>query len=283
MRGYGDESRIIRFLYGTVPGRMILKPLVSSGASRLAGWFLSSSFSKRMIPGFISKHNIDMTGMVVPCGGYSSFNDFFTRRRLRKQDRPLQGQMICPCDGLLSAVHIEDNTELTIKGSSYRTRQLLEDELLAEAFRGGVALIFRLTPQHYHRYCYCVDGEVLLEKRIDGELHCVRPIALETVPVFIRNSREYQVIRTESGHTLVQMEVGALLVGKISNHHVQAGEKVQAGQEKGFFEFGGSTIILLLTKGSAGSRYDRLIDRTEERPVRMGERITHETAAQAVL
>ena len=191
--------------------------------------------------------------------------------------------MICPCDGLLSAVHIEDNTELTIKGSSYRTRQLLEDELLAEAFRGGVALIFRLTPQHYHRYCYCVDGEVLFEKRIDGELHCVRPIALETVPVFIRNSREYQVIRTESGHTLVQMEVGALLVGKISNHHVQAGEKVQAGQEKGFFEFGGSTIILLLTKGSAGSRYDRLIGRTEELPVRMGERITHKTAAQAAL
>ena len=39
------------------------------------------------------------------------------------------------------------------------------------------------------------------------------------------------------------MEVGALLVGKIVNLHQRA--EVKRGQEKGFFQFGGSTVVLL--------------------------------------
>ena len=43
---------------------------------------------------------------------------------------------------------------------------------------------------------------------------------------------------------VVQVEVGALMVGKIKNHHGKG--KVTRGGEKGMFLFGGSTIILLL-------------------------------------
>lgn len=42
------------------------------------------------------------------------------------------------------------------------------------------------------------------------------------------------------------MEIGALLVGKIYNHI--SGCKVIKGQEKGYFEFGGSTIVILVEK-----------------------------------
>jgi phosphatidylserine decarboxylase len=45
------------------------------------------------------------------------------------------------------------------------------------------------------------------------------------------------------------MEVGALLVGKIVNHHGPAA--VRRGQEKGYFQFGGSTVVLLLKKDTA--------------------------------
>ena len=46
------------------------------------------------------------------------------------------------------------------------------------------------------------------------------------------------------------MEVGAMLVGRISNHPFPgAARYVEAGEEKGYFEYGGSTIILLFEKG----------------------------------
>ena len=135
-------------------------------------------------------------------------------------------------------------------------------------------MIFRLTPQHYHRYCYSADGTVLHSRRIDGKLHCVRPIALETVPVFAENSREYQVIRTTQRKYMVQMEIGALLVGRISNHSNPEGiSEVYAGEEKGFFEFGGSTIVLLFERDMLHLDYDLFSENFDdcEIPVHMGQ------------
>ena len=112
---------------------------------------------------------------------------------------------------------IEKDSEFTIKHTRYSVEDLLQDKSLAARFEGGKALVFRLTPANYHRYCYPAEGRVLSEKKIPGVLHCVRPVALCSVPVFAQNSREYQVIRTERFGTMVQMEIGALLVGKITN------------------------------------------------------------------
>ena len=71
---------------------------------------------------------------------------------------------------------------------------------------------------------------------------------------------------------LVQMEVGALLVGKISNKHYVRGEEISAGQEKGFFEYGGSSIVVLtklrLDMNKIRSRRDGLYGGI---PVKMGE------------
>lgn len=107
-------------------------------------------------------------------------------------------------------------------------------------------MIFRLTPQHYHRYCYVCDGMKVISKRIEGKLHCVRPVAYTTAPVFVENSREYTEIESSYWGRVIQMEIGALLVGKIHNH--TSGSKVIKGQEKGYFEFGGSTIVILIEK-----------------------------------
>ena len=42
------------------------------------------------------------------------------------------------------------------------------------------------------------------------------------------------------------VEVGALLVGKIKN--IITTGKIKKGEEKGYFEYGGSTIVLLFEK-----------------------------------
>ena len=64
--------------------------------------------------------------------------------------------------------------------------------------------------------------------------------------MYVQNSREWARIRTEHFGEIVQMEIGALLVGRIVNEPISAGDRVHRGQEKGRFEFGGSTIVLLL-------------------------------------
>ena len=67
--------------------------------------------------------------------------------------------------------------------------------------------------------------------------------------------------------------VGALLVGRIQNH--TPGDMVRRGEEKGLFEFGGSTVIVLLEKGFAQIDPDILKNSGagEETLVKMGERI----------
>ncbi len=245
------DSAALWFLYRTIPGRAILKVLVHPRVSNVAGAFLSCRASRCLVPYYIRRHHIDMRDICVPKGGFRSFNDFFTRKRKHTAFQELPGCLYSPCDGLLSWTKITDGAEFAIKHTRYALADLLKDDALAKQFQGGLALIFRLTPAHYHRYCYAASGSIVCQKKINGVLHCVRPVALRTYPVFVQNSREYQVIRSEKCGALVQMEIGALLVGRIHNRPLSAEKvRVRAGMEKGYFAFGGSTIVLLIPKGT---------------------------------
>ena len=118
-----------------------------------------------------------------------------------------------------------------------------------------------------------MSGEKGENRFIKGTLHTVRPIALRKSPVFVENCREYTVIESERFGAVAQIEVGAMLVGKIKNHH--GAKKVSRGEEKGTFLYGGSTIILLLQKDGA-SIPAALFETTRnglETPVKMGEAI----------
>ena len=268
-------DKLSLLLYRTVPGRCLLKVLVSPGVSRLGGKVLSSDISRRIVPWYISKYGIKMSDIEIPADGFSSFNEFFTRKRKDVAlPKSMENHLFWPCDGLLSVTQIRADSCFRLKGMPYSLRRLLNDERLSSFLQGGTALIFRLTPQHYHRYCYSADGTVLHSRRIEGKLHCVRPVALETVPVFAENSREYQVIRTTQQKYMVQMEIGALLVGRISNHPIPKGVcNVYAGEEKGCFEFGGSTIVLLFEKDMLHLDYDLFNEHCSghETPVHMGQ------------
>ena len=72
----------------------------------------------------------------------------------------------------------------------------------------------------------------------------------------------------------VQAEVGAMLVGRIVNNDPGPGP-VRRGEEKGRFEYGGSTVLVLLKENAAVLREDimRASAAGIETPVRLGERI----------
>ena len=241
------ESKLLRFLYHTVPGRVLLKVVTSPIISKIGGAYMNSKRSVRHIKKFIKKNNINMDEYHIE--DWKSFDQFFTRR-IRSKCRPVdkaEDAFVSPCDGRLSVYDINDDTTFEIKGSHYTVESLLMDDKRAKDFAGGKALIFRLCVDDYHRYGYPADGRILYLLNVKGKLHTVRPIALEKYPVFIRNARDITLMQTKNFDTIAQIEVGALMIGKIENH--KAGGPVDKGTEKGMFHYGGSTIVILVKKG----------------------------------
>lgn len=265
------ESKSLHFLYRTAVGRLCLRILIARWISRLCGAFLDSRLSKPLIKRFVKNNDIDLSQF--DSDNFGCFNDCFCRK-IKDGLRPFpedDSVLFSPSDGLLSAYRVKADTVIPVKQSEYTLSSLLQDESLAERYRDGVCLVFRLCVTHYHRYCYPVSGVKGENIFIKGRLHTVRPIALESRPVFVENCREYTVIETEQFGSVLQMEVGAMLVGKIRNHHGIGG--VTRGSEKGMFLYGGSTIILLLEKDKTqiAERFFEATANNKETPVIMGE------------
>ena len=271
-----NKKGALHFLYNTVVGRFILKLLTARWLSKLCGAFLSCRLSKPLIKSFVNNNGIDLKD--YKSDNFTCFNDCFCREikpELRPKDKE-KINLISPCDGLLSAYKITDDTVLPIKQSHYTISELLGGDEICKKYKDGICLVFRLCVDHYHRYCY-VDYLKIAKKRfIKGRLHTVRPIALERYPVFVQNCREYTVMETENFGTVTQIEVGAMLVGKIKNHHSE-GEFLK-GEEKGMFLYGGSTIVLLLECGvtTIKPEYFAATENETETPVKMGENLTFE-------
>ena len=134
--------------------------------------------------------------------------------------------------------------------------------------------MFRLCVEDYHRYIYVDDGRVGETVRIPGVLHTVNPVANDKFPIYKENTREYSLLSSDHFGTILQMEVGAMMVGKIQNRHVR-GDRVYRGQEKGNFAFGGSTVILMTSQGAVDPDKDILVNsmRGIETKVKLGERV----------
>lgn len=251
-----NQDKLLSFLYTNIFGRMLLKPLIQPQVSKLAGRYLSSAHSKWLISKFIERNEINMD-IYEECD-YSSFNDFFTRK-IKPDCRPVPEDLdvlISPCDCLATVYPIQESTTFSIKNTEYTLRSLLRSPRLAKRFRGGYAYVLRLTVEDYHRYLYSVSGKQSKNYHIDGTYHTVNPIANDYLPIYKENTREYTVIHSKEFGDVLQMEVGALLVGKISNH--KQSTVVTRGEEKGFFEYGGSTIVVLTQKGRVTPRSDLL-------------------------
>lgn len=264
---------MLKFLYTTVPGRYLLKVLTKPQLSNYCGLFLDSKYSKVLIKPFIKSNNINMKEYKKV--EYKNFNECFSRE-IKPECRPIDmnnESLISPCDGLLSGYRISDDLVIPVKGSVYRISDLLRGDDLYKKYEDGICLVFRLCVNHYHRYCYIDNGSKENNTFLPGILHTVQPIALRNVPVFTENSREYTVLHTENFGDVCQVEVGAMLVGKINNYHL-AGD-IKRGEEKGCFLYGGSTIILLLEpeKVKITEKLFKMTDMNKEVPVKMGQKI----------
>ena len=238
----------LKYCYCTRLGKPARSIMTRPFVTALMGAYMDTRLSAKRIEGFVRRNGIDMSDY-VECG-YRCFNDFFTRS-IKPEARPINyapDVLISPCDGYMSAYRISSDSVFSIKDSYYNVEDLVGGSEIAGEYLNGTCLVLRLGVENYHRYCYIDDGFKSRNYHIPGRYHPVQPIVVRKHPVFIQNTREYTVLYTKNFGIVTQIEVGACLVGRISNHH-EAGV-IRRGEEKGYFSFGGSTIVLLFKEGA---------------------------------
>lgn len=267
----------MNFLYSSGFGKLSLWLLVKRKAFSIwFGRYMSTKASAKKIPGFVEKHKIDLHEYIVPKDGFKSFNDFFYRK-VKPEFRPIEEGVVSPADGrVLVFPDISEAHKFFVKGEEFDLNKFLNgDKKLTNLFVGGAMSIIRLAPVDYHRYHFPLSGVPEKSVLINGALYSVSPIALrKNMKIFFENKREYTVLKTNTHGKVLICDVGATLTGGIRQTYTPD-VSVNKGDEKGYFYFGGSTLILLFEKGRISFSAD-LVSNTEsgfETLLKMGETI----------
>ncbi|MEI6062000.1 MAG: phosphatidylserine decarboxylase [Bacteroidota bacterium] len=245
--------------------------------SAIYGTMMDRPSSAKKIHPFIEDFDIDMS--IAQKQEFSNFNDFFTRK-LKADARPVDTSaavVVSPADGKILAYADMSNSWFIVKGYRFDVTSFLDDPGLAQKYQDGALLVIRLAPMDYHRFHFPVSGNVSPNKKIEGDYYSVNPFALRKMAeIFCLNKREYTILTNPLFGDVVMAEVGATMVGSI----VQTfkGCSVTKGDEKGYFKFGGSTVVLLFEKSKIHIDTDLLINTAKgyETTVKMGERIGEE-------
>lgn len=254
---YGDE--FIRFLYGSPLGKTVSGVVTSRFFSQLYGYFQDLPSSKRKVAPFIEKFNIkidDYEPGTRPAldirHSYRSFNEFFIRQFKKGKRNWVEepNRMGAFAEArYVGFAEMDDTSTYPVKGYNLRAKDLINDEEVYQDFEGGPLMIARLCPVDYHRYHYPDAGRVIKHFPIKGIYDSVNPIALRMKgEIFIKNERHCSILETKNFGKIAYIEVGATCVGKIVQSH-QWSDEFNRGDEKGYFLFGGSTVIVLGQKG----------------------------------
>jgi phosphatidylserine decarboxylase len=245
--------------------------------SSIYGNMMDRTSSAKKIHPFIEAFDIDIS--VAQKQEFNNFNDFFTRK-LKSDERPIDTSstvVVSPADGKILAYADISNADFIIKGNRFDVSTFLDNPDLAQKYRDGALLIIRLAPADYHRFHFPVSGNVSPNKMIDGDYYSVNPFALRKMAeIFCLNKREYTILSNPLFGDVVMAEVGATMVGSIEQTF--KGSYANKGEEKGYFKFGGSTVVLLFKKSTIQIDEDLLIHTAKgyETTVKMGERIGKE-------
>jgi phosphatidylserine decarboxylase len=200
---------------------------------------------------------------------FNSLHDCFIRE-LKDGVRPIdqRGQiLVSPCDAIVGACGRVAGTEVyQAKGFPYALQDLLCDEDLVEAYRGGCYATLRLKSSMYHRFHAPHDSRIERVRYISGDTWNVNPIALKRIErLFCKNERAVLTLKlAPNGQVVTLVAVAAILVASIRLHCVadafnrnyrgrsviDCERPVRKGEELGWFEHG-STIIVFAPDGFA--------------------------------
>lgn len=263
------------WLYNNPVGQLSLNSIIKRKfISSFYGEIMDSPKSIKKIKPFVKNYKIDLNEVAKQ--KFSSFNDFFTRKlkpNARKINRD-SNVIVSPGDGKILAYKNVTNQDFIVKGYKFNVKEFLQNDSLAKKYINGSILILRLCPTDYHRFHFPVDGKISELTKIKGDYYSVSPIAIKKIiKIFCQNKRDFVTIYTQKFGDVIMAEVGATMVGSIiQTYNLDIAIK---GKEKGYFKFGGSSIVLLFEKNKIKIDNDLLINTQNnlETEVKMGERI----------
>jgi phosphatidylserine decarboxylase len=247
-RVFGGDT--LDLLYGHPLLRLLTDSILCRRIpNQIYGWLQRRPSTRARIPAFVESLGIDASEAELPLDRYRSLDDFFARK-LRPGARPVDpapGHLVAPADGRALVFTGLAGRALPVKGAQVPLEDLLGDSLLAERYCDGDVLVIRLAPADYHRFHFPDSGTAGPWREIDGPLHSVHPIALGAGAPSFLNKRQITVLESRHFGPVALAEVGALCVGTVVQTYRPG--PVERGAEKGFFRFGGSTVVLLLQAG----------------------------------
>lgn len=244
---YGRAA--LEYGYGTTLGRLAMSLMPHGLLSHLYGFLNRLPSSKSRIPAFVSELGIDANEAALPLQEYRSLNEFFCRR-LKSEARPIDdspGRLLSPADGRILVFQDLAAQSVEIKGCELRLEELILDSHTAKTYEHGSLIVVRLAPCDYHRFHFPDTGLASESRLVKGRLHSVHPIALAARAPAFRNKRAISFLDSEAFGRIALVEVGAFAVGTIVQTYAPG--PVARGQEKGYFRFGGSTIVMLVEPG----------------------------------
>lgn len=265
----------LNWLYNNPLGELSLEILVKK--KLLSEWYGkrmdSPESSEKIIP-FVEEYGVDLSIAQNP--KYTTFNEFFYRK-LKPSARPItidSNILISPADGKVLAYKNISDQDFIVKGYRFNLDKYLSEKKLSEQFRNGSLIIIRLCPTDYHRFHFPLSGIVKNKMPLDGDYYSVSPIALrKKIAALCMNKRTHTILDNKQFGDVIISEVGATMVGSIIQTYTNI--IVKKGQEKGYFKFGGSTVILIFQKGKLIID-DDLIENTKnglETTIQMGAQI----------
>lgn len=282
---YGDS--FIKLLYKTSLGKLTGKVFTNKYFSQFYGSFQDFPLSARKVRPFVEKFNINLDefepGAKItpdPLDSFENFNQFFIRKFKLGQRQFDSTPSVMPAFAEARYVGFESVNEkdkFPVKGIFLGAQDLIGHQQVGKIFQGGPLLIARLCPVDYHRYHYPDDGKILDQYRVKGAFDSVNPLALKYKnQIFIKNERHVSILQTKNFGRLAYIEVGAICVGKIVQTH-RWDKPFIRGEEKGYFLFGGSTVVVIGEKG-LWKPADDILKNTQagmETYLKLGEKVAH--------
>ena len=70
-------------------------------------------------------------------------------------------ELMAIADSKLSVYRVDEKLKLNIKNSIYELKDIIQQKEIADLYKNGYALVFRLAVNDYHRYVFFDDGELI--------------------------------------------------------------------------------------------------------------------------